>query len=178
MPHHGIWQRLSRDGDAERRLRARVARVGGAGPGVAADLDRRVYRPGEPIRVRVTVGRGRAFLALFAWQADGSVVRITPLRTGSAIPVDAGTRLDLPGPDEPEVAAAPMPGRPDSLEAVVLVAATMPFDPADLAPAMGSTADDSRRAAVSADGFLDAVAGLDLARIRLRILPYRVQASR
>ena len=72
------------------------------------------------------------------------------------------------------IAVAAMPGVAESLEAVIVVASSVPFDPDRLAPAPGPTSDASRRKATTASAFLDRVAGLDRSRLRLAVLPYRV----
>jgi len=179
VPYDESWSGAAGDRNASaRRLRARVARLGGPeAPELSATLERSVYRPGEPLRVRATVARGRAFLALYAWQADGTVVRVAPIREAAAVTAEAGRRIELPGPRDAEIAAAPMPGASESLEALVVVASAVPFVPDRLAPAAGGSADASRAAAVSAGAFLDRVAGLDRARLRLAVLPYRVRAA-
>ncbi len=181
VPHDETWLGTATGPDAAaRRLQARVARIGGPeAPELAAALERPALRTGEALRVRVSVARGRAFLATYAWQADGSVVRIAPLGSassgrGSAMVVEAGRRLDLPPAGDPVIAVAAMPGVAESLEAVIVLASSVPFDPDRLAPAPGPTADASRRKATTAGAFLDRVAGLDRSRLRLAVLPYRV----
>ena len=59
--------------------------------------------------------------------------------------------------------------------AVIVVASAVPFDAASLAPWLGATAPGSLSAAVQMSAFLDALARLDLARVTLKILPYRVR---
>ena len=179
IPHDETWSGVASGPDASaRRLQARVARLGGRdAPGLSATLDRAVYRPGDPLRVQAAVTGGRAFLALYAWQADGSVVRVAPANGGAAIAAEAGQPIELPGPRDAEVTAAPMAGVAESLEALVLVASAVPFVPERLAPALGGTPDASRAAAVSAGGFLDGLAALDRSRLRLAILPYRARQA-
>jgi len=177
VPHDETWSGAASGPDASaRRLRARVALIGGRdAPGLSATLERAVYRPGDALRVQAVFAGGRAFLALYAWQADGTVVRVAPLNGASAIIAEAGRSIELPGPRDAEVTAAPMAGVAESLEALVLVASAVPFVPERLAPALGGSAGASRAAAVSAGGFLDGLAALDRARLRLAILPYRVR---
>lgn len=177
IPHDETWSGVASSLDASaRRLQARVARLGlGNAPALTATLDRAAYRPGDTLRVQVEVAQGRAFLALFAWQADGSVVRVAPMRGDAAVSVDSGQRIELPGPRDAEITAAPMPGVTESLEALVVVASTVPFVPDRLAPALGRSAEASRAVAVPAGAFLEQLAALDRARLRLAILPYQVR---
>lgn len=177
IPHDETWSGVASSPDASaRRLQARVVRLGdGDAPALSATLDRAVYGPGETLHVLAEVAQGRAFLALYAWQADGSVVRVAPLRGDAAVTVEAGQRIELPGPRDADITAAPMSGVAESLEALVVVASTVPFVPDRLAPALGGSAEASRAAAVPAGAFLEQLAGLDRSRVRLAILPYRAR---
>lgn len=177
VPHGEAWSGAATGPNAAaRRLQARVARIGGAdAPTLSATLDRPAYRIGEPLRVRATVERGRAFVAVYVWQADGGVVRIVPADGRSALTVEAGQRVDLPGRDDPAIAVAPMPEVSESLEAVIVVASAVPFDPDRMAPGPGRSSDASLQRAVSSGAFLERLAGLDRSRLRLAILPYRVR---
>lgn len=179
VTHGEDWSGSAIDrGASAARLRARVVRVGGPqAPELDATLDRAVYRPGNSLRVRLAVRERRAFVALYAWQADGSVVRMAPRGGGEPAEIAAGRRVELPGPHDAEVTAAPMPDADESLEAVMVVASAVPFRPDRLAPALGATADASRQRAVTAGAFLERLAGLDLTLLRLAILPYRVRAA-
>ncbi|NQW09693.1 MAG: hypothetical protein HQ481_07420 [Alphaproteobacteria bacterium] len=178
LPHEERWRVDAATGDRRHgALRARVIRLGGGGaPLVEATLDRQVYRPGEPLRVRARVGGGRVYLALYVWQADGTVVRVAP--TGhQARTLAAATQFDWPGPGDAEVTVAPMPGVSRSLEAVIVVASAVPFDADRPAPVLGTTAEDSLAAAGDGAAFLDRLAALDTARMTLAVLPYQVQAA-
>lgn len=178
VPHEEIW----RDGPASpagavQTLRARLAPVGGGrAPVLQAALERATYRAGERLSVRVLVRGGRAHVAAFAWQADDTVVRIAPLES-DARRIEAETRIDLPGPGDPEIAPAPLPGSQETLEAVIVVASALPFAADALAPSAGATALRSLADAVEMSAFLDSLVNLDLARTSLAILPYRVRAA-
>lgn len=178
VPHEEIW----RDGPASpagavQTLRARLAPVGGGrAPVLQAALERAIYRAGERLSVRVLVRGGRAHVAAFAWQADDTVVRIAPLER-DARRIEAETRIDLPGPGDPEIAPAPLPGSRETLEAVIVVASALPFAADALAPSAGATAVRSLADAVEMSAFLDSLVDLDLARTSLAILPYRVRAT-
>lgn len=177
VPYGEAWSGAATGPNAAaRRLQARVARIGGPhAPDLTAVLERAVYKPGEPLSVRANVARGRAFLAVYVWQADGGVVRIAPNDGRAPVTIDAGQRVDLPGSRDAGVAVSPMPGVAESLEAVIVVASSVPFVPDHLAPILGGTPGASLQGAVSAGAFLDRVAGLDRTRVRLAILPYRAR---
>lgn len=178
IPHEEIWRDLAGAGAVARvLLRARVSRLGGGtAPVIEAAADRAVYRPGDALTARVQLRAGRAYLAAYAWQADDTVIRIAPM-SAEAARVDAKVRVDVPGTGDPAVSAAPMPGSPESVEAIVIVASALPFDAAALAPSVQATASQSLEAATDMSAFLDALARLDLARVTLRVLPYRVRPA-
>ena len=175
VPHEEVWQ--GKAGDGSQSLSARLARVGGASaPRLDAAVERALYRAGEVLSARALVQDGRAYVAAYAWQADDTVVRIAP-RDRAARAVEAGVRLSLPGHGDAEVTAAPLAGSDETVEAVLVVASAVPFDAGKLAPAVGRTASESLGAAAQMSAFLDALAALDLGRISLAVLPYRVRGA-
>lgn len=178
IPHEEIWRDRPGDGQGVvQELRARIARVGGGNaPRLEAAVERDLYRQGEELNARVLVRGGRAYIAAFAWQADDTVVRIAP-RGRMARRLESGAGATVPGPSGPKVTPAPMPGSRETVEAVVVVASALPFDADALAPYSGATVLQSLASAVEMSGFLDALSRLDLARIRLAFLPYRVRAA-
>ncbi|MDF1794314.1 MAG: hypothetical protein P1U88_20545, partial [Thalassobaculaceae bacterium] len=119
---------------------------------------------------------GRAFVAAYAWQADDTVVRISP-RDGTARRLEPEIRIDLPGPDEATVTSAPLPESDETVEAIIVVASALPFSADALAPAASATPQGSLSGAAEMSAFLDALTALDLARTSLAILPYRVRAA-
>lgn len=177
VPHEEIWRDGSEGGGSVQELAARLSLLGGGdAPRLEAAVERALYRPGESLSARVVVRGGRAYVAAYAWQADDTVVRIAP-RDEEARRLEAEMRADLPGPGDTLVTAAPLPGSRESVEAVLLVASAVPFSAAALAPVAGRTADDSLAAATQMSAFLDALAGLDLSRVSLAVLPYRTRVA-
>jgi hypothetical protein len=167
-------------GPADRRadITARFERVGGrAAPRLEAQLDRAVYRPGLPIRVRVRTGDTTSLVAMFALQADGTVLRIAPRSPGAPRELPAKREIMLPTAVDGEISSAPLPGMRENLEAIVLIASSASFEPADLAPAAGESAEESTGLGVPVGVFLDRLSKLDLARVSLKIMPYRVRAD-
>lgn len=157
-------------------LRAKVVRLGGGdAPLLEATIDRQIYYTGDSLRISARVSGGRAYLALYVWQADASVVRLWPSENQAAIVSDSA-KVVWPGLRDVEVAVAPMPGVPQSTEAVVVVASAVPFNADRLAPVLGSSAGESLATASHGSAFLDQLAALDTARITLKVLPYRVRA--
>ena len=115
------------------------------------------------------------FTGLFAIQADGSVIRVMPSLGDEAVWFEGGREVMLPRPQDGEIASAPMPEAADNLEALILVVSAVPFTPRNLAPSLGSTAEESVQSGISLGAFLDRLARLDLARATLRVLPYQVR---
>ena len=176
IPHEESWKTSADGRETVRELRARVSRIGGVeAPQIKATLDRNVYTKGVPLKLRTAVHTNRAFVAAYALQANSTIVKISPSNDARAHSIDAGERVDLPGPREAEVHAAPMPGTPISLEAVILVASAVPFNADDLAPSLSSRVAASLRVAVRTSAFLDRLAELDLSRVTVKVLPYRVK---
>lgn len=178
IPHEEVWHDESASAPAAAQtLRARMSPIGGGeAPILEASIERAVYRAGERMGVRVLVRGGRAHVAVFVWQADDTVVRIAPWQE-AALRVEAAQRTDLPGPGDPEIAPAPLPGSQETVEAVIVVASALPFSADALAPLAGETASDSLAGAVEMSAFLDMLVGLDLTRTSLAVLPYRVRAK-
>ena len=175
VPHEEVWH--AKSGGASHSLSAKLARVGGgSAPRLEAAVERALYRPGEVLSARALVQGGRAYVAAYAWQADDTVLRIAP-RDRAARVMEAGVRLALPGHGDAEVTAAPLAGSDETVEAILVVASAVPFDAGTLAPAVGRTAAESLGAAVQMSAFLDALAALDLARICLAVLPYRIRGA-
>jgi hypothetical protein len=177
IPHEEIWTPDGHraEGETGQILNARVRRVGGpAAPAVEPWIERALYRPGDSLRVLLVAGQSPAFVAGYVWQADDTVVRISP-RDGDPRRLDPGDRVRMPPPGGVGVTPTPLPGSEESWESVIVVASAVPFDAASLAPWLGATAPESLSAAVQMSAFLDALARLDLARVTLKILPYRVR---
>lgn len=148
---------------------------GPSAPGVEARLDRRELVAGEVLGIGLTGTRRRAYVAVYAWQADDSVVRLYPARAASGpFVIDVGAGLTLPSVGEPVYGVAPMPGDRVSVEAVVIVASSAPFDVDALAPAASANVVDTLAAATDSGAFLAAVGGMDVATVDLAVLPYSV----
>jgi hypothetical protein len=159
-------------------LRARLKPIGGPdAPEIKAYNEKQVYRRGERLALRVTGKRGRSNIAVYAWQADDSVVRLYPSMNNSPIALDAGRTLAFPTRGEPHYAAVPLAGASESREALIVIATSGGFSPNDLAPPAGGTPERSVLDAVSSGGFFQEVSRLDLRHLTLRVLPYRVVGS-
>lgn len=176
LPHEEIWGAASA-GDGTATLAARLARLGGAdAPRLEAAVARMLYRPGEPLSARILLRGGRAYVAAYAWQADDTVVRIAPT-DAAARAMEPDRRVDLPGPGDAQVTVAPLAGSDESVEAILVVASAVPFSAETLAPAVAGSADASLDRRGADERVSRRLAGLDLARVSLAVLPYRIRAA-
>lgn len=173
------WQqdRIDGDGRVVVTLRAKVKKVGGGSePPVTARIDPPIVRAGEAMTVSLDVQQ-KAYLGIFAWQADGTVVRMYPYESGKELTAEPGRPMVLPRRGDPVFASAPMPGAKANHEAVVIVASAVPFDFTKLAPAAAQTAAGSLQTAIKASIFLDGLAERDTSALGIRFLPYQVVAN-
>ena len=156
VPQGAVWQAPATEagGHAGAALGTAAAPVGGgAAPPVAVTPGGARLCEGATLALRVTGERRRAYVSVFAWQADDGVVRLYPGRRAETFPVDAGGRLVLPGLGEPAYGVAPLPGEAASHEALIVLAGAAPYDPDRLAPpALGSAGARLRAGASSARG--------------------------
>ena len=157
------------------RLAARVAPVGGVyRPRVTASLGKRVLRARDPIGIEVR-SEESAYVGVFAWGADNRVVRLYPKR-GGLLRIAAGEVLVLPRPGDGRIVSEPLrePGNLEDHEAFIVMAAGEPVDYSNLAPAVGATLAETQGRALMDSDFLAALAGLDLGRMTVIVLPYHV----
>ena len=156
-------------------LDARVVKPGAdTRPDFGASLSKDALRAGEEIRIRLSA-REAVHAALFAWGADGTVIRLYPHFKEPELTVPAGGRVSLPRDRACSIASAPLPGDRSNHEAIVVIAANerLPFE--SLAPPFCHDWRTARPPTpVSGATFLAALAKLDLRRAALAVLPYRV----
>ncbi len=158
------------------RLTARVTPTGAIiRPAVTARLDKPVYEAMEPMSIEIRSDEA-AHLGVFAWGADGKVVRLYPRGTRKSLPIGAGNVVVLPRSGEGSILSVPLPepGNEEDHEAFIVVAKPRPIDFAALAPEAGTNLSDTMNRAVEGSGFFGALAGRDPARMAVIFLPYRV----
>ena len=169
-----------REGDDRWRtkLRARVVKLGAAArPAFTARLAKDEVRAGEEIRIEIsTKAKEILHMAAFSWGADGKVVRLYPHPYEKKPLIPANGRLALPRDSRCPIASAPLAGKRASHEAVVVIAAYERLAFEKLAPSFCYD-DKSEKPGkpVSGEVFLNALAGLDLSRAGIAVLPYRVE---
>jgi len=156
------------------RLRARVKRVGEVGtPAIDAELRPNIVRNHAPIALTLTARRD-SYAAVFAWSADGTVIRVWPRGRTPSLRLAGGRSLALPAPGEPPVTSEPLPGSAADEEALIVIASSAPLDFSRLAPDAGTSAGQTTARAVPTAEFLNALARLDVGTIRVVVLPYQV----
>ena len=163
-------------GTVDQTIRAAVVPIGGAdAPRIRARIGRADIRPGDPLTLTVTSAGGPAHVAVFAWQADDSVALVLPV-SGPSVRVEADREAALPPAGAPSLSARPMPGSEVTVEALLVLAASHAFDPADLARAINAVVSDGLPP-TEMSAFLSRLARRDPARLALAVLPYRVHGG-
>ena len=162
------------DGAWEIGLEARVVLVGGnVRPEFGARLSKDALRANESFRIEFSA-RENVNVAVFAWGADGKVIRLYPHFREPEPMVRKDSSLTLPRDGECELKAEPLPGARESHEAVVVVAARKPMKMDGLPPPFCHLAGEKQPESVPGDDFLHALSNLDLSEAGLLVLPYRV----
>ena len=159
------------------RLKARVVTVGGPiRPDVEAALTKDKLKAGEKFRITLSAST-TVHVGVFAWGADGGVVRFYPNAKDRDLIVPAGGPLSLPRDDDEyqDFWSVPLPGHQENHEAIIVVASVKPLDFQKLGSRVGYSGAETMSVAISAGNFLDALGKLDLSQATLLVLPYRVQ---
>ena len=163
-------------------LSARVVRVGAVSkPSFRARLSKYRLRAKEPIRIELsTKAKKTLHVAVFAWGAEGKVVRLYPHVRVKDPRISANERLSLPLRDKKKdcvLSSAPREGKSASHAAVIVVAAYERFRFDDLMhvpPLCFVTKKQPDPSNITADTFLSVLAELDLSHAGIVVLPYRV----
>jgi hypothetical protein len=132
---------------------------------------------GQPYRLKINAKKD-ANIGVFAWQANGTVVRLYPENARKPVLVKGGTAVSFPRPDDPypAIASANMPGEQRNHEALVVVtgAGNLKFD--QLAP--DAIARTVQHFATEGTEFLSRLAAIPDAELEVLVLPYEVRADR
>ena len=158
-------------------LKARVVSVGGRmRPAVEAALTKSDLRSREKFGITLSAAAA-VHAGVFAWGADGGVVRLYPNAKVKNLIVPAGGRVSLPRRDDEyqDFWSAPLPGHSENHEAIIVVASIEPLDFASIGASIGSSTTETMSTAIPAGSFFDALGDLDLSQATLLVLPYRVR---
>lgn len=158
-------------------LKARVVSVGGRiRPSVEAVLTKNDLKSREKFGITLsTVAAVHA--GVFAWGADGGVVRLYPNARVRDLIVPAGSGVSLPRRDDEyrDFWSAPLPGHTENHEAIIVIASIEPLNFASLGASVGSDTTETMSTAISDSRFFDALGDLDLSQATVLVLPYRVR---
>ena len=185
IPYDEVWTFHPESlGETKVELRAKVRAL--AAPGerrLLGQLDSTVVVAAQPIRLKVTA-RKDSHIGVFAWQADGTVLRLYPESTRKQpVLVKAGETIWFPRANDayPAIASANMPGERSNHEALIVVTgarmANMQFE--QLVPAtIAQSTQHSSPSLIDATEFLRRLSALSDPELELLVLPYEVVASR
>ena len=158
-------------------LKARVVTVGGRmRPDVQASLTKNDLKAREKYGITLSAS-ATVHVGVFAWGADGRVVRFYPNAKVRNLIVPAGGRVSLPRDDDEyqDLWSAPLPGHTENHEAIIVVASIEPLDFNGIRANVGSSTAETMSVAIPAGSFFNALGELDLSQATLLVLPYRVR---
>ncbi|MEL7048170.1 MAG: hypothetical protein AAFO75_04265 [Pseudomonadota bacterium] len=156
------------------KLEARVRRIEKPDDFRAA-LSETTIRAMEPFDVRMSSNASETlFLGVYAWGADGNVVRVFPIGVNTsplALPPRSNSKLS----DKVDrLISAPLPGQSESEEAVIIASCPIEADFVGLAPPAGADVGQSIALAVGEEDFFEKLSAFCPGKLGLRVLPYTV----
>lgn len=134
-----------------------------------AALDKTVIKSHTPITFNLQSQRDM-YMGIFAWQADGTVLRLYPRRNGRYFIMTEGREETLPRKEEKSILSAPMPGRTSSDEAIFAVGCYAQLDYTSLAASIWEQPDKS----ISSSDFFQRLATSCKQGLSIRVLHYSV----
>ena len=142
--------------------------------GLSARLSKPNYAAMEPIHINLSVLQD-SYVGLFAWQADGSVLRINPKGHYNGLKLSAGQKVKLPQSSAVTIISAPLAGAAQSHEAIVVLACAQPADYTALAPSAADVQNTAGSGAIDSSLFLQRLAKTCPRQLTVRILNYIVR---
>ena len=133
LPYGEKWNVTERNGLIDVQTRLKV--IPNPPSAIMANLDTIVLRAMRPLQMKVTSPQPYYF-ALFAWQCDGTVVRILPFEKGHNLRLDDRRSMVLPTlmlPAGQPMTSVPLDDAVSNHEALVLVTSKRPLNVNDLA---------------------------------------------
>ncbi|MEM1371002.1 MAG: protein kinase [Pseudomonadota bacterium] len=169
------WQGTSTlTGDLKARIRTVEQR-----DALTANLSAERIKALEPFDVTLTSKASQTlFTGLYAWGADGTIVRIYPL--GGNAPLALQPRQSLRLSDYiNQLVSAPLQGQPESTEAIIVAACPQATAAnfQQLAPKAGSDIGTSIANSIAETAFFDQLSGFCPEQLTLKVLPYVVTAT-
>ncbi|HJZ34041.1 MAG TPA: caspase family protein [Hyphomicrobiaceae bacterium] len=132
---------------------------------------------GQPIRLKL-LAKKDATIGVFAWQANGTVLRLYPDSTKKPVMIKAGEPISLPrsGDLYPAIASGNMPGERRNHEALIVVTGGKSLNFEQLVPTLVTEATQhSPTALTDAGDFLSKLAAIEDTELELLVLPYEVR---
>ncbi|MEO1542588.1 MAG: serine/threonine-protein kinase [Pseudomonadota bacterium] len=156
------------------KLEARVRKVDRP-DAFTASLSDTTIRAMEPFDVTLSsASSDTLFIGVYAWGADGNVVRVFPIGVNTA-PMSLAPRATSKLSDNVDrLISAPLPGQRESREAVVIASCASKADFVSLAPAAGANVGQSIAQAVSEADFFDKLSSFCPENLGFKVLPYTV----
>ena len=160
-------------------LKARVVTVGGhVKPDVQASLTNNDLKERETFQIMLSAS-ATVHVGVFAWGADGTVVRFYPNDKIRNLTVPAGARISLPRGSRTDgyesFRSEPLPNHSENHEAIIVVASIKPLDFQKLGSIAGEKLAATMSVAIPAGIFLESLGQFDLSQASLLVLPYRVR---
>jgi serine/threonine protein kinase len=140
---------------------------------LTASLKKSHFATSENITLQAGVTKS-AYLGLFAWQADGTILRILPKSNSDQIALADNKKINLPRPGDASFISAPLPGKNKSHEALIAVSCNTNIDYTRLAPYITDSIISSLAKAVKNRVFVERFANDCKSGLSLKVLPYVV----
>ncbi len=141
-----------------------------------ASLVKNIVKARTPIRLKIQPARDM-YIGIFAWQADGTVLRIYPRQTGQYFLVTSGQKIELPAEGEQEIMSEPAPGRSSSDEAIFIAGCYAQADYTRIAPSIWEISDGSQDTAIKSSTFLQRIGTSCKQGLSIQVLNYIVRSE-
>jgi uncharacterized caspase-like protein len=135
---------------------------------------------GQPYRLKLAAKKD-VTIGVFAWQANGTVVRLYPESVHKQVFIKAGEPVAFPRSTDgyPAIASSTMPGEKRNHEALIVVTGSGPIAFEQLVPAtISETAQHSANDLLDGSEFLLRLAALQDAELEVLVLPYEIRSER
>ncbi len=176
FPYEETWQTSEGEGEFTVRLRARLRKTDPAQDWIRAEVIPRVLSDRQSLTIKLD-GLLDSTVAIYAWQADNTVVRLYPAQKGEPMDIRAGQRYKLPQSNDHirALKVRPMPNSLGNHEAIIVLASDQPNGISALAPGIGATNPEDKLP--STDEFLNRLSKLQVGSYQLSFQTYQVLAS-
>ncbi len=173
FPYEETWQTSEGKGEFTVRLRARLRKTDPAQDWIRAEIIPRVLSDRQSLTIKLD-GLLDSTVAIYAWQADNTVVRLYPAQNGNPMDIRAGQRYKLPQTNDhiQVLKVRPMPNSLGNHEAIIVLATDRADGISALAPGIGAN-----KKLPTTDEFLNRLSKLQAGSYQLSFQTYQVLAS-